>query len=81
MKLKEYFDRFSVNIEQFSKKIDVSRRTIYDILKEKSTPNLTTAAKIMRETQNLVTYEDLLLEDKPKKIKKIKKVDSEKETK
>lgn len=59
MKLNIYLERNSIVIAEFAKKCDLSRYTIYNILKGKHVL-LEVAYRIVKQTEGVVSYEDML---------------------
>lgn len=76
MKLVDYFEKYSVNIQAFCKDHGIPRRIIYNIF-QGMTPTLKWAVLIEKGTSGKVKCKDLLsekgLEKKPKNKKTIQK--------
>jgi DNA-binding XRE family transcriptional regulator len=58
MKLREYFDRYSVKHRGFAKTLGISTFTLYNLLNDRSVPKLEKAWEIEKETRGMVTLYD-----------------------
>ena len=69
MKLDRYLWENKISQKDFSKSIGISLRCLWLIVHNQSTPSLLNAMKIVKATDNQVSYEDLLSESDRKKLK------------
>lgn len=69
MKLDEYLSKNSISIAAFARKIGISRKTLYKILRDEGC-TLEIGYKIYHVTRNKVKLHDLLEEDFIKEVKK-----------
>lgn len=72
MKLSHYTDKYSVNITKLAAKSKVCRQTLHKIMQGGRRVNLLTAARIVKATNALVDYEDLLTLEEVMELKKVK---------
>jgi DNA-binding XRE family transcriptional regulator len=59
MKLRQYLKKENLSLEEFAKKVNSSSSTIYRVATGNYTPKLDLAKRIVVQTQNAVTFEDL----------------------
>lgn len=59
MELKEYLDKYRISPVEFAVRIKMSPATVYQILSKRAVPHKKTAIKIQKETDGLVTLQDL----------------------
>lgn len=57
--LREYLFKKKIKLDDFAKKVGVNRSTLHRIMKGESDPSLSIAIKIVKATQNKVSYEKL----------------------
>lgn len=59
MKLREYFDKYNVNMSAFARECGVAVSTVFYYYHEKRTPYQKTAEIIEKKTDGLVTVKEL----------------------
>lgn len=67
MKLSEYLEEKCISVTKLSRKIGVSRHILYSIVEGNHNVSLVNAKKIVNETENYVTYDDLINETRSNK--------------